>query len=299
LVATNPLWKEEIIMIKKILLSILLLLTFAVPSFSATYYGVRRNSNWNSGSWSTTATKDATRTGSAVTPTATDDCILDDWTSMGGGVVWTVNATTCVCKTLTMTGYAGDLAFTAGQTLGISGNITFANTHTLSGTGTLQLKAAGTITMAGLTFPGSVMTVDTATYTLAGDLNITGNLNIGVATPTFAGAYNITCAAFYFYGTTLTLVSGQTLTVSTTLNLDSGAGVSVATIKSSTASSDTYLHFNGLASASRVVGMTFTDVNAAHALDNWYGGTLTRTTGITNRTSADIGGVSGGGACGF
>ena len=34
--------------------------------------------------------------------------------------------------------------------------------------------------------------------------------------------------------------------------------------------------------------MVFTDINCVHAIDNWYGGTLTRCTGITNRTSADF-----------
>ena len=51
----------------------------------------------------------------------------------------------------------------------------------------------------------------------------------------------------------------------------------------------------------QVFKVAFTDVDFSTystpvtGLDNWYGGTLTRCTGITNRTSADIGGTSGGG----
>jgi hypothetical protein len=39
--------------------------------------------------------------------------------------------------------------------------------------------------------------------------------------------------------------------------------------------------------------MTFTNIAFSVPVDNWYGGTLTGTTNITNRTSADIGGGGG------
>ena len=55
------------------------------------------------------------------------------------------------------------------------------------------------------------------------------------------------------------------------------------------------LVFNGTTTNCSIYRATFTDVNAsgsAIGLDNWYGGTLTRTTNITNRTSADIGGTT-------
>ena len=274
---------------KTLLIAMLLVFISASPSFAVTYYfktaGV--NNNWSNGANWCDQTNGAGTCGTA--PTASIDAVID---SNSGTVV--IDTTTCVSKTITATGFTGDITFTAGQTLGVSGDITFDNTHTLSGTGTLQPKAAGTITMDGLTFPGNVIIANTATYTLAGNLAITGTLTIANSAVTFSGAYDISCDTFSYYGnvTTVSFVSGQTLTIATAMYLSavSSAG---ATFKGVTASSDTFLHFNGLASACRISGIIFTDVNAAHALDNWYGGTLTRTTGITNRTSADIGGGGG------
>lgn len=249
----------------------------------ATYYGVKGSSNWNSGNWSTTATKDATRTGSAVTPLATDDCILDDWTSDGGGVTWTVNATSCVCKTLVCTGYAGAIAFTAAQQLAASGSVTFDGTHTISGTGTLRFNAAGTLTMDGITFPGNLTLGASFTLTIPENTIITGTFTVAAVTSVLSGAFNLTCANLIITATaSLSLVAGKTLTVSTSITAMAN---STTTIKSVTASSDAFLLFNGLASACKVGGMTFTDINCANVINNWYGGTLTRTTGIYNLTS--------------
>jgi hypothetical protein len=71
----------------------------------------------------------------------------------------------------------------------------------------------------------------------------------------------------------------------------SGNAFNSCTIRSTIASSDTFLTYQGTAANCKIAGMTFTDVNAsgsAQALDNWYGGTLTRTTNIINRTTADF-----------
>jgi hypothetical protein len=275
----------------------------------ATYYGVKGSSNWNSGNWSTTATKDATRTGSAVTPTANDDCILDDWSSDGGGVTWTINATTCLCKSLNCTGYAGALVFTASQKLTSSGSVTFTSSMTCTGAGNLTVST-GTITTGGisvaigvLTLTGSVTinsngttwtniinSVGAVTITLSSALSCTTMLITSYGNLAFAGAFSITCDNLYIYvsSITITFVAGQTITIVSSLHLISYTPALNSTILSGTASSDIFLHYNGLVSNAVISRFKFTDVNCAHAIDNWYGGTLTRTTGITNRTSADI-----------
>jgi hypothetical protein len=282
----------------------------------ATYYGVKGSSNWNSGNWSLTSAKDATRTGSGVTPTASDNCILDDWSSDGGGVTWTINATTCACQTLNCTGYAGTLAFTSSQKLTVSGSVTFTSSMTCTGAGNLTVST-GTIATGGiavsittLSLTGSVtmntngttwgnIDIDNAiTLTLTSNLTCSGSLYIKNGL-TFSGAYNISCGTlkqtFFWSGsTTLTIVSGQTLTVTTSLLLSGDyVGSYTITVRSGTASSAAYLTYQGTVANCKIAGVTFTDIDAsgsAQGLDNWYGGTLTRCTNITNRTSTDIGG---------
>lgn len=270
---------------KKIFLVILMVLVFASNSFAVTYYfktaGV--NNDWSNGANWCDQTNGTGTCGTA--PTASIDTVLD---SNSGNV--TVDTTTCLAKTLTCTGYNGTLTFTAANQLSVSGSVTFASTMTLAGTGTLRMTDAGTITMGTLTFPGSVILAASGTYPLTEDLNITGTMSF-TGNAVFSGAFGISCGTLTFSssGLTIQIVSGQTLTVTTAINI-AGNGFATNTIRSVTASSDAFLHYNGLAANCKIAGATFTDINAVHALDNWYGGTLTRTTGITNRTSADIGG---------
>ena len=138
------------------------------------------------------------------------------------------------------------------------------------------------------------------TLTLGSDLNITNNftLNYNVSGAlTMAGNYSITCGKFYMYtyqNVTFNFVSSQTFTINTGLYLN-GRTDKILTIKAVTASTAFNLVFNGTAANCSIYRATFTDVNASDSaigLDNWYGGTLTRTTNITNRTSADIGGTT-------
>lgn len=269
----------------------------------ATYYGVKGSSNWNSGAWSTVSAKDATRTGSGVTPTAADDCILDDWTSDGGGSVWTVNATTCVCKSLNCAGYAGTLAFGANR-LGVSGSVTFAAGQGITSAGTsgeLRLNASGTITMAGLIFPGRVVLAVSATYTLAGSLDITGILSIAAGTCIFSGPYDVSCGDLIIYGSCfLVLPAGRRLNVSNSITLAGVASTTVGFIatglRSDTASSKIYLAYTGASNGLNVAGGAFTDVDFStysaplKNLVTWYGA-ITRTAGITVGTNGMIGGL--------
>jgi cytoskeletal protein CcmA (bactofilin family) len=269
-------------------------LIFASPALATTYYGVNAGGNWNTAAtWSTISAKDATRVGGAVVPTASDDCIPDDYSGL---VV--VNATTCVCKTLNCTDNTAGMTFTASQQLSVSGSVTFDNTMgaNLTGTGTLRIAAAGTLTMDGLTFPGNINFSSTATITVTLPENLvihnagnTGTLTVqgGII---MSGAFNITCDIFTQNSSTFSFISEQTLTVTTGINIAT-LGFGSPTLKSATASSAAFLTYQGTAANCKIAGVTFTDVNAsgsAQALDNWYGGTLTRTTNIINRTTADF-----------
>jgi hypothetical protein len=253
----------------------------------ATYYAINAGGNWSAGAtWSTVSAKDASRVGGSTAPTNADDCILDDYS---GNV--TVNTTTCACKSITCTGYTGTLTFTAAQRLIVSGDVVFSAGMALAGTGDLRFQATATLNMAGLTFPGSMSNNTSGTITLLADLVITGALTATNALLTFAGAFDVTCSSLrLYYG--LIIPSGQTLTITESITLMASI-VTVPTIKSSTASSTAYLTYQGTVANCAIAGYIFTDIDAsgsAQGLDNWYGGTLTRTAGITNRTSADIGG---------
>lgn len=223
--------------------------------------------------------------GSAVTGTAT--IIL-------GGGIWSgastiANNMSINCTTATI---SGGVNYTTNTLLYTAGTITVTNS-------TLGLAGSCTLNTTGLTWGIVAPSGTTFTTTLGSALACEKLLiNSGVVA-TFAGNFDITCTTLELGAiatTTLSLVSGRTLTVNTNMYLSGdGSPDFLATIKAVTPSSDTHLNFGGLASAQKVFSMTFTDIDAsgsAQVIDNWYGGTLLRTTNITNRTSADIGGTT-------
>lgn len=275
------------------------------------------------GNWSATSVwsdSDGGAPGSTA-PVAGDNAYL---TATSGAITVTLSAA-AACAILDCTGFTGTLAFGI-YSLTATGNVTLpagmsatssaatngitCNTaNTITGgiaafAPQLVISGSGTYTLDGNGTPWTKVSVSSVakTITLASALAVTDLIISPTGSVTFGGAYDITATNLYVGSSanwTLTLVAGQTLTVGTILKMygagSSGTSASaVVTVVSSTASSDAYLHFNGAASACVVCGVVFTDVNCAHAIDNWYGGTLTRTTGITNRTSADIGSTSGG-----
>ncbi len=240
----------------------------------------------------------------------------------------TLNKTTAETLTcnggLTVTGaMAGTVGIIIGGTGGIwsgsavnlSNNLTFnCTTATVSGsvrysTGTMTYTA-GTITTTNSTLNlqglGIILNTNGITWnniifgygdtvTLTSNLTCSGTLSITALTShAFSGAYNISCATLTVSASgnsSLTLAAGQILTVSTYLYLGGAPGTAVQTIKSGTASSATNLVYQGTAANCEVFAMTFTDVDAstsAQGIDNWQGGTLTRCTNITNRTTADF-----------
>lgn len=366
--------------------------------------------NWNAtGTWV-----------EGVVPTNADDVVA---TATSGAV--SINTTTCVCKSIDLTGYTNTLTFTAGQKLTVSGNVNFTTGvgGAIAGTGTLDVNATATLTSAGKTFPGaltfsvsstktladdwtvtrlftsatSTQTVNGNTLYLNGGITTTGNLNgstnitLGGGTWTgsngtiegtgnlnLAGNITFSASTCRFYGKTMnyisgtitttnnilalnssctlnidgitlnqvklggsastitlasdfhaktilfdaggsnattfsgdydiytetariirsastainiTLVSGRTFYISSTLSLVGLALTGNLTLKSSTSSSSAYINYSGTTDNCNVSGITFTDIDAsgsAQRIDNWYGGTLTRTSNIYNRTSTDI-----------
>jgi hypothetical protein len=261
----------------------------------ATYYGVNAGGVWTAGAtWSTTAAKDETRTGGATAPTSSDTCVLDDYS---GNITVSSNG---AGLTLNCTGYTNTITINAAITLTISGSITLSATTTISSTtGILSINNNATLTTNGVSVPGKLY-FDTAgkTVTLGSALTVTDTLRI-ISGTTIAGAYNLTCGELDMFqnssSRTTIFVSGQTLTVTTAINI-AGNSLYTALVKSSTATSSTYLTYQGTAANCKIFSLEFTDVDAsgsAQVLDNWYGGALTRTSNITNRTSADIGGSGG------
>lgn len=275
-----------------------------------------------SGNWSATSVwsdSDGGAPGSSA-PVDGDNVYL---TATSGAITVTLTALGA-CTTLTCTGYTGTLAFGI-YLLTVAGNVTLDSGMTVTGTtGGIKVSAAATVAGGGLaSFPavlelsGTGAKTVTASGTTWGTFKTTSgaqtvtlgaalaatifDMSLNFETTTFAGAYDITAGTFYWgYPAAISLVipAGQTVTVSTAMQLIAPPN-RVNTLASGTASSTFALVYNGAAADCEVANMTFTDVAYSGAtvtgLDNWYGGTLTRTSGITNRTSADIGGGTGAG----
>ena len=116
--------------------------------------------NWNAvGTWV-----------EGAVPSSSDNVVA---TATSGQV--TVNITTAVCSTLILTNYVAQMTFTAGMKLTVTTTVTFVAGMSLAGTGTLQISDTGTITSAGLIFPGSIIFYG-GTFTLADTWTVTGNV---------------------------------------------------------------------------------------------------------------------------
>jgi hypothetical protein len=259
------------------------------------------------GNWNATSTWSDSDGGApgASAPVNGDNAYL---TATSGAITVTVSAA-AACTTLTCTGFTGTLAFGSFYVT-VAGNVTLGSGMTVPSTtsGGIAVSAAATVAGGGLaSFPAAMWLTGTGAVTLTasgttwGTLTISGgaktvtlgaaltattlNISDNWANTTFAGAYDITAATFWFgYSTgsvTLTLVSGQTLTVTGAMRCFGAPKTTYShTIKSSTASSSTALVYSGASADCAVASVTFTDVaysgSTVTVLDNWYGGTLTR-----------------------
>lgn len=278
-----------------------------------TLYAIAAGGNWNTiGTWSSTSSAGAS---SGTIPTATDDVIFDAGST---GAVVVNHATQCVAKTLTCQSASNIITFSASCNAIISGNVTFfagmgAN---LSGTGTLDMKAAGALNMAGNTFPGNLRFISAVTYTISTAATVTGlvsftaacrlNYTTAKATDTLTcngGAYS---SAQVLTGTAKLVLGGGTLSTSaanTYINND----VDLA----GTITIGTYYACGGSNTTAYVSGTVDTSTNSStiyivgnHTLNtptanmSWYNlscsfsGTLTLTSSITiTNTLATAGGA--------
>lgn len=223
-----------------------------------------------------------------------------------------------VGRTLNLAG--GTWQSTGWTTAFVSSNINITGNCSIVGsvgfkTGTLTCNSALTITTTNSTLnilAACTLNIPTAnmhlynvifsgtgyTVTNSSAPTIDNTLAISASgTIIFAGAYDISCANFYQSPTIANLIvkflHARYLNISTSVNI-AGNGNFTNTIQSDSAA-DTYFVFTGLISACKIFNTIFTYINATGStanLDNWYGGILSNTTFITNRTSADIGGAS-------
>lgn len=176
---------------KRLIALIAVLLLFAGQSFGATaYFYPSAGSDWTGANWFAATNGGG---GAVAVPDSTVDVILD-----GNSGVTVVVDGAAKCKSITCTGFLGDLKFNAQ--LKVSGNITFVNTMSMSGTlGSLVVDAAGTLNSGGVTVaipvPMTFTQIAPTTYTLASDWNVDGLLTFDVPTGTtpmtLAGAYSI------------------------------------------------------------------------------------------------------------
>ncbi len=278
----------------KQLFFILVLLIF-VPNLAnaSTLYACTSGGTFSGNIWTATTLDQATCAAGAG-PGTTNDLVLN---SASGNITI---AGVAAANNFDMTGYASTLTINTNQTFTVSGNTTLGGT--VAGLGTLSIASTSTFTSNSVALPVTFTISNGVTLTLVGDLTVTGIWRIANHTNiTLAGAYNISVGTLNIYPqastTVLTLVSGQTLTVTTALNI-LGTPQGSGTIQSSIASSATTLKYTGTPSNMFVSYFNFTDVNATGSsmaifVYNSTGLpiTLTRTTNMIKVTTANIGGI--------
>lgn len=135
----------------------------------------------------------------------------------------------------------------------------------------------------------------TNTITLSSTLS-TQLLYMNQGNVTFTGSNVVTQSYLQNENSTVIFQSGLTLYVTNSLTFESVYGAGASTLKSGTASSPFYLVYTGPLSGENIESGYFTDVAASGTpipyygpkLLNYFGGTLTRTSGIVNVTAANI-----------
>lgn len=259
------------------------------------------------GNWASTSTWSDTSGGSpgASAPVSGDTAYLN---AASGAITVTV-AANAACTVLDCSGYSGTLTINSSYGLTVGGNITLVSGMTCSGTGTLEMSAAGTLTSGGVsvswklsltgantktlntngtkwvtvtpTMGGKILTLSSAFQCATLDLTDWGSAQFG-------GAYDISCDNFYMRGyrqQSITFKAGQALNISSKINLSCLRLSDGHTIKSDTSSSAFYINYSGTIAECKVAGTIFTDIDASGSavpLLNWFGGTLTRTSNIYN-----------------
>jgi hypothetical protein len=155
----------------------------------------------------------------------------------------------------------------------------------------LNIEASCTINSNGYFWP-NITPLVTNTITITSPLNVLGTLLVNSNT-TFSGNFAINASTFTSFpsaNTTITFVSGQTLNVTSALNLVQISGVQI-NVQSSTSSASSSISYTGTNVNNAYVngGVNFTDIAAlGRSLINYNGGNLIRTSNIFNRTAAQV-----------
>ena len=138
----------------------------------ASRYWVGGTSNWNATAGTKWALTDGGVGGQAV-PTSSDDVFF---TATSGTVVVTVSTVDANAKTLTCTGFTGEIA--GASNIFVPGNIVLGSGMTWSNTGTLNITGTGSpsITSNGITITSPLQINTTGTVTLQDDFSSSANV---------------------------------------------------------------------------------------------------------------------------
>jgi hypothetical protein len=213
----------------------------------------------------------------------------------GTGCVWSGTSTlsnnlTFNCTSATVSGTVnyktGILTYTAGTITTTSSILQPTGNFTLDTDRGATKINWNTISLIAFTNPN---------ITLLSNLTVSNIYIAGNQNTTFIGNFDITCGTLGTTGAadtvSLTLVSGTTITITTSLMIMIADKDSIYTVKASTGSSHVHFNYTGLVSECKISRISFTDIDASgssQSIDNWYGNTLLRCTNIINRTSADL-----------
>jgi len=186
------------------------------------------------------------------------------------------------------------------------GAVTFSNT--ISGTGFgPTITGGGQVILSGANSYTGTTTVDQGTLTFGAAQNLSGGLTFGAATAnTTAGTLDLTGASATFggvltaqnnaTGNTITLGSGQTLTVTGAGNIGSAAGITTGLLVNGVAASGSALTINGgLNVGVAATGNTTTSLTVTNADLSVTGSTTIGTTSAAAGATGTVS-VSGGAA---
>jgi hypothetical protein len=168
---------------------------FWVGGGSSTNWSATSNTNWS-----------ATSGGSnnATVPGASDDATLNGLGAAGNGAS-VVSANITVLSLTFAAGYTNTVTINTAVVLTIAGSFTDVTNHswTVSGTGSMTISAASTITSGGKTFPGPVSFSGSNTKTLVGNWTISGTLTAATSTTTInkTASEVLSCAGLTVTGT--------------------------------------------------------------------------------------------------
>lgn len=303
---------------KKILIFLFILVFLSRQAFALTpQYLCSTATTWAGPNWVLLTASQAACTGGTVN-TTTDQAVLN---AASGSVTMGASTTT---TGLNMTGYAGTLTLSSGQTLTVaagnlatlqgdiegpgniasgSGGVTLAGNITSSVLPTLNFNGAQTFTPAGFSWDGNIGTANSFgafTVTMAGNVLIQGMLSLNNsqgAQMSFGGAFNLQTSGYvidqYMSGGTYSFPANNTLTITNSMMI--GILGATTTINSGTTSTAFKLNYTGAPSNHIIVNTNFTDVNASgssEGLMDYYGGTaptLTRSTNIYTKSASSFG----------